>query len=209
MLEQMIQFLLERFSEMGYTGVIVLMAVQASFIPFPSEIVIPPAAYLASQGQMNFFLIIFSGIIGSLIGSLTNYFLARSLGRTVVYRLVETRLLKLLMLNSEKIEKSEAYFNKYGSISIFICTLIPGIRQLISIPAGIAKMNLRNFIFYTGLGAGIWTTILALLGYYFGANQELIMSYSKEISLVIFLLVLIFGGLILLKHKKKKKSLYK
>ena len=209
MLEQMIQFLLERFSEMGYTGVIVLMAVQASFIPFPSEIVIPPAAYLASQGQMNFFLIIFSGIIGSLIGSLTNYFLARSLGRTVVYRLVETRLLKLLMLNSEKIEKSEAYFNKNGSISIFICTLIPGIRQLISIPAGIAKMNLRNFIFYTGLGAGIWTTILALLGYYFGANQELIMSYSKEISLVIFLLVLIFGGLILLKHKKKKKSLYK
>lgn len=209
MLDQMIQFFLERFSEMGYTGVIVLMAVQASFIPFPSEIVIPPAAYLASQGQMNFFLIILSGIIGSLIGSLTNYFLARSLGRTVVYRLVETRFMKLLMLSTEKIEKSEAYFNKYGSISIFICTLIPGVRQLISIPAGIAKMNLRNFVFYTGLGAGIWTTILALLGYFFGANQELIMSYSKEISLVIFILIVVSGFFIIVKHKKKKKSLYK
>lgn len=209
MLQQMVEFLLDRFMKMGYTGIIVLMGVQSSFIPFPSEVVIPPAAYLASQGQMNVYLVILCGIIGSILGSLTNYFLAKYLGRSVVYRLADTKLLRLMMINSSKIEKSEAYFNKYGNISIFICTLIPGVRQLISIPAGIAKMNLGNFIFFTALGAGIWTSILAVLGFYFGENQELILAYSKEISIIILLIIIISLSLIIIKYKKKKKMLYK
>ncbi|MDD4156014.1 MAG: DedA family protein [Candidatus Cloacimonetes bacterium] len=209
MLDQMVQFILDKFSQMGYSGVTIMMTIESSFIPFPSEVVIPPAAYLASKGELNLYLVILSGIIGSILGALINYFLAFFLGRAVVYRLAETRFLKLCMINTHKIQRAEQYFNKYGILSTFIGRLIPVIRQLISIPAGLSKMNLGSFVLFTAIGSGIWTVILAMFGYYFGENQEFILENIKIISYG-FLLIFIIGlSLYYLRYKKNKKSLYK
>ena len=141
--------------EIGYLGITLLITIESSFIPFPSEIVIPPAAYLAQQGEMNIFLVILAGIIGSLLGALINYFLAYTLGRKVVYSLVNLKIFRFLLINKEKVVKAEEYFLKYGNFSTFMGRFIPAVRQLISIPAGFSKMNLKNFILYTSLGSGI------------------------------------------------------
>ncbi|HPY96071.1 MAG TPA: DedA family protein [Candidatus Cloacimonadota bacterium] len=201
-------FFMGKFSQMGYTGIIVLMTIESSFIPFPSEIVIPPAAYLASQGQMNLFLVIASGVAGSLIGALINYFLAVWLGRSLVYKLADTKLVHMMLIDRGKIEKAEEYFNKYGNMSTLIGRLIPAIRQLISIPAGLARMDLKRFIFFTTLGAGVWNVILALLGYYFGENKALLHLYYEEIKIGIILVVIAAAIFIIVRYfYKKNKSL--
>ncbi|MBU1255318.1 DedA family protein, partial [Patescibacteria group bacterium] len=148
--------------KIGYIGITLLMTVESSFIPFPSEIVIPPAAYLAQQGQMNIFLVIIAGIAGSLFGALINYYLAYTLGRKAIYSLI----------NKKKIVKAENYFLEYGNASTLLGRFVPAVRQLISIPAGFFRMSLKSFILYTSIGSGIWVIILAILGYAFGANQE-------------------------------------
>jgi membrane protein DedA with SNARE-associated domain len=200
-------FFMDRFKDMGYTGIIVLMTIESSFIPFPSEIVIPPAAYLASKGDMNLFLVILSGVVGSIMGALINYFLALFLGRAVIYKLADTKIMHLMMIDRKKIEQSEEYFRKYGNMSTFIGRLIPAVRQLISIPAGLAKMNMKMFLFYTALGSAIWNTILALLGYYFGENEQLFKQYYSEIK---YILIFLFASLLLFlafkAYKKKKKK---
>ena len=202
----MIAFLMNTFSKMGYTGIIVLMTIESSFIPFPSEIVIPPAAYLASKGEMNLVLVILAGVFGSIIGALINYFLAVWLGRALIYKLADTKLVHMMMIDREKIEKSEEYFNKYGNMSTFIGRLIPAVRQLISIPAGLARMDLKKFIFFTTLGAGIWNIILALLGYYFGENEALLHLYYEEIKIGIILLVLVAAMYFTLRYFYKKRQ---
>ncbi|MCB5251120.1 MAG: DedA family protein [Candidatus Cloacimonetes bacterium] len=206
MLSSMIAFLMNTFSKMGYTGIIVLMTIESSFIPFPSEIVIPPAAYLASKGEMNLVLVILAGVFGSIIGALINYFLAVWLGRALIYKLADTKLVHIMMIDREKIEKSEEYFNKYGNMSTFIGRLIPAVRQLISIPAGLARMDLKKFIFFTTLGAGIWNIILALLGYYFGENEALLHLYYEEIKIGIILLVLVAAMYFTLRYFYKKRQ---
>jgi membrane protein DedA with SNARE-associated domain len=203
-MENFIRFCLDKFADMGYTGVFILMTIESSFIPFPSEVVIPPAAYLSSKGDMNIFLVIIFGILGSQVGALINYFLAYYLGRVAIYGLASTRFAKICMITPEKIQKSEEYFNKYGSVSTFIGRLIPVVRQLISIPAGLAKMNIFYFLLYTTIGATIWVTILALLGYYFGENQDLIFLYSKEIGIAITVVLIIIIVLYILKKRKMK-----
>ncbi len=125
--------------EIGYLGITLLITIESSFIPFPSEIVIPPAAYLAQQGEMNIFLVILAGIIGSLLGALINYFLAYTLGRKVVYSLVNLKIFRFLLINKEKVVKAEEYFLKYGNFSTFMGRFIPAVRQLISIPAGFLR----------------------------------------------------------------------
>ena len=152
---------------MNYTNITLLMTIESSFIPFPSEIVIPPAAYVASkpESDLNIFLVVLFGTLGAIIGALINYYLALWLGRPIVYKFADSKLGHLLLLSSDKIKKAEDYFNDHGKVSTFIGRLVPGIRQLISIPAGLAKMNLGSFILYTTLGAGIWNTILAFIGY--------------------------------------------
>ncbi len=182
--ETIIGQLLDFFSSMGYPGIVFLMAIESSFIPFPSEVVIPPAAYLAQKGEMDLFLVVISGIAGSLAGAVVNYVLARTLGRAAIYSLAEKRFARFLLITPEKVMKSEEYFIKYGNISTFIGRLIVGIRQLISIPAGLARMKMGNFLFYTTLGSSIWVIILALLGYYFGEKQEVLERYYKEIAIV-------------------------
>ncbi len=195
--------ILNFFSGFGYWGVFFLMTIESSFIPFPSEIVIPPVAYLAAQGQYNIYLVILFGILGSLLGASINYLLAISLGRKMIYSLLETNLAKFLLLNKEKIKKSEDYFLKYGSISTFIGRLVPVVRQLISIPAGFTKMSFRSFIFYTFLGSSIWVSLLAVLGYQLGANSELLAQYYFQIKIVLWTLAVLFVFYLIVKTRKK------
>ena len=189
----------------SYWGVFFLMGIESSFIPFPSELVIPPAAYLAYQGDMNVFLVVLVGILGSLLGALVNYFLAMWLGRPLVYVLVEKRWARMFLLSKSKVEKAEKYFLERGGVSTFVGRLLPAIRQLISLPAGFSRMHLGKFIGFTALGTGVWVSVLAVLGYYFGAQQELIAEYSHLIGSVLLLVVLlaVFGFLFFKKRRGK------
>jgi len=189
--------------KIGYWGVVVLMTIESSFVPFPSEIIIPPAAYLAEQGQFNIYLVIIAGIAGSLLGALINYYLAYTLGRKIIYALAGKRFSKFLLINPGKLVQAEKYFLKYGNLSTFIGRLVPWLRQLISIPAGFSKMDLKRFVFYTSLGSGIWVIILAVLGYAFGSNQALLAGYYKEISLFFIILALTVIVGIIIKRRIK------
>lgn len=155
----------------NYLFVFVFMVVESSFIPFPSEVVVPPAAYLActntgAGADMNIWLVVFFATLGALCGAFINYYLALWIGRPVVYSFADSRMGHALLINREKVEKAEAYFDKHGAVSTFMGRLIPAIRQLISIPAGISKMNVAKFALFTTLGAGVWNGVLALLGFW-------------------------------------------
>ncbi|VBB44329.1 SNARE associated Golgi protein-related protein [uncultured Paludibacter sp.] len=178
-------------NNMNYGTITLLMAIESSFVPLPSEIVIPPAAYIASEpdSKLNIVLIIFFGTLGALLGATFNYFLAFFLGRPLVYKFAESKVGKLFLLSEEKIRKSETYFNNKGKISTFIGRLIPGIRHLISIPAGLARMNYGAFALFTVLGAFIWNVCLALMGYFAHGQADLINKYSHEFSIIIVVLV--------------------
>lgn len=151
----------------SYWVIIALMAVESSFIPFPSEVVVPPAAWYALQHptETNFFLVILAATLGANIGALINYYLAAWLGRPVVYKFADSRLGRLCLLSGEKLEYAEAYFRKHGATSTFVGRLVPAVRQLISIPAGLSRMSMPTFLLYTTLGAGSWNVVLALIGY--------------------------------------------
>ena len=180
---------------MNYGSIVVLMTVESSFIPFPSEVVIPPAAYVAdNEGSslhvthsypVNVLLVVLFGTIGAILGAIINYVLSMWLGRPIIYAFADSRVGKMLLLSSEKIRKAEDYFNDHGKVSTFVGRLIPGIRQLISIPAGLAKMHFGWFLLYTFLGAFLWNTILALLGYIAHGQMDLIHAYSHELSIAI------------------------
>ena len=185
-------------SHMNYATISALMAIESSFIPFPSEIVIPPAAYVANDPTsslhatdsypLNVLLIVLFGTLGAMIGAIINYLLAMWLGRPIIYAFADSKLGHLCLLSAEKVKKAEDYFNDHGKVSTFVGRLIPGIRQLISIPAGLCKMHFGWFLFYTFLGAGIWNVVLALLGYVAGGQKELIDAYSHELSIAIMVL---------------------
>ena len=182
-------------ANMNYTAVGVLMTVESSFIPFPSEVVIPPAVYVASNPDsasgMNIWVIILVGTLGAMLGAFINYFLSRWLGRPIIYAFVDSKLGHALMLSGEKMERAEEYFNKHGNISTLIGRLVPVVRQLISIPAGLSKMNIGSFALYTFIGAATWNCILALLGYlaYQAADPTVIERYSHLLSIIILALV--------------------
>ena len=184
MIEHFASLLTEWIFHLGYPGIFLLMAVESSFIPFPSEIVLVPAGYLAYQGEMNIFLILLAAVLGSLVGAFVNYFIALYLGRRFILRFG-----RYFFISEETLYKLDTFFQNHGHISTFTGRLIPGIRQLISIPAGIAKMNKTEFTLYTALGAGIWSLVLILLGYFIGQEQELLQRYLKEITLITLLMV--------------------
>jgi len=192
-------------NHINYFTVMLLMAIESSFIPFPSEIVIPPAAWKAAQGDLNIFLVTLSGSIGALIGALFNYYLALYLGRIIIYRLAETRLAHLLLINRQGVEKAEAYFLKHGNSSTFLGRFIPAIRQLISIPAGLAKMKIRPFIFYTLLGSGLWNIILAILGYSLYSQKDRLEKYYHEISMGFLIIGILFIAYLVFRAFKNKK----
>jgi len=199
----MLSFFLEIINNLGYGGIVFLMAVESSIVPLPSELIIPPAAYLASQGEMDIFLVIISGTIGSVIGALINYFLARTLGRAIIFGIAESRFGKMLLLSQKKIEKAEEFFLRYGNASTFFGRLVPVVRHLISIPAGFSEMKLRNFIFYTAIGAFVWVSVLASLSYYLGEKQEIIFRYYKEGFYGLFLILAIYG---IYRWRKRKQK---
>lgn len=193
---------------MNYVTVTVLMTIESSFIPFPSEVVIPPAAYVACNegSDMNILLIVLFGTLGSLIGALINYFLSKWLGRPIIYKFADSKLGHLCLLSGEKVQKAENYFNEHGNISTFVGRLIPAIRQLISIPAGLAKMKFSNFVCFTLLGAGIWNAVLAALGYFAHGQQDLINKYSHELGYIIAGIVCLLIVFYIVKRLLKKKN---
>lgn len=193
---------------MNYATITILMTVESSFIPFPSEVVVPPAAYIASQpdSHLNIFLVVLFATIGALIGALINYFLALYLGRPIVYKFADSKIGHLLLLSKDKIIKAEDYFNERGNTSTLVGRLVPVIRQLISIPAGLARMNMASFLLYTFIGAGIWNIILAFLGYILHGQQDLINKYSQELSYLFLIVVILFIGYFIIKQVLKKRK---
>lgn len=193
-------------ANLNYFTVALLMAIESTFMPLPSEIVVPFAAYKAAQGDLNVFLVVLFGTLGALCGSLINYFLARYLGRPLVYKFAGSGIGRLFLLSEDKVRHAEEYFVRNGRSSTFIGRLVPGVRHLISIPAGLARMNLRDFVFYTFIGAGIWNIILAVVGFYLYEIREQIYPYLGYIMLALgagFVAYLIIKGRM---NRKNKES---
>lgn len=198
MIKEVAQTIVDLIFEWGYIGIFLLMTIESSFIPFPSEIVLIPAGYLAHQGELNLGMIMGAALGGSMLGAFINYFLAFFLGRKILLRYG-----KYFFISKQSMEKMDRYFLKHGAISTFIGRLIPGIRQLISIPAGLSKMSLVTFSTYTALGAGIWALILVMLGYFIGENQDMIDNYLKQITIVVLVLLVLLGFWYTYKNKKR------
>lgn len=200
------------FEHINYWTVTLFMAIESSFIPFPSEAVVPPAAYKAAAGEMNIFLVVIFATVGANIGALFNYGLARWLGRPFVYKFAASRLGHLCLVDEEKIRRSESFFEKYGIIATLIGRLVPVIRQFISIPAGLAKMPISTFLIYTTVGAGIWNIVLAGIGYYlhsFVPKEQLmdkVYEYSHAIGYSIAAVVALGLAFLVIKSFLKKKA---
>lgn len=210
-MESLIQFCLDH---LNYWTVMLFMAIESSFIPFPSEAVVPPAAWKAAvTGEMNVFLVVVFATVGALIGAFINYYLAVWLGRPIVYKFANSRIGHMCLIDEEKVQNAERYFDKHGAVSTFVGRLVPAVRQLISIPAGLARMGLGRFVLYTSLGAGVWNAILAVLGYYMASipgmqTEEAVMNkvkeYSSEIGIVFIVLAVAVVAYLLYKGFKKK-----
>jgi membrane protein DedA with SNARE-associated domain len=192
-----INWLVESIGAMGYPGIFILMAMESSVIPIPSELIMPPAGYLAQAGQMNMVIAILCGIFGSLFGAYVNYFAAHYLGRPLILKYG-----RYVWITEEKFMKVETFFLNHGEISTFIGRLLPVVRHLISLPAGLAGMNHLKFSLYTLLGAGIWVTILTWIGYFIGSNQALIMQYSHQALIG----VLVLSGVLIIIYVKRQSK---
>jgi membrane protein DedA with SNARE-associated domain len=190
-------------ANLNYFTVFLLMTVESSFIPFPSEVVIPFAAYKAAEGNLNIFLVVLAGTVGALTGAVINYYLAKYLGRPLVYKFAGSTVGRILLLSKEKVEHAEEYFIRNGKSSTFIGRLVPAVRQLISIPAGLARMSMRDFIIYTAAGAGIWNIILAVIGYYIYDLRDKIFPYLDDILIA---LGVIFVGYLVIKGVVQKRK---
>ncbi len=177
MLHTAVTWLTDVIFQLGYLGITLLMALESSLVPFPSEVVLPPAGYLAAQGRMSGPLIFGAGLLGSMIGALFNYFLAAKLGRPILHKYG-----KYMLIKEASLVRSEEFFRRHGEISMFIGRLIPVIRQLISLPAGLARMRLDLFAFYTALGAGIWCGILTYIGWYLGRHATVIADFDHLVA---------------------------
>ena len=198
---------------LNYWVVTLFMAIESSFIPFPSEVVVPPAAWKAMTDEsLNVFLVIVFATVGADIGALVNYYLSKVLGRPIIYRFADSRFGHLCLINRAKVEQAEQYFREHGAASTFFGRLVPAVRQLISIPAGLSGMKLGTFLLYTSLGAGVWNTILALIGYAIYQYTDIkttedvyVMAthYSHEIGYVLLAAALLIVGVMIYRHKKK------
>jgi len=177
MFHQFVAWLSNTVGQWGYPGVVMLMALESSFFPFPSEVVIPPAAYLAATGKMNLGMVLLCGTLGSLLGALFNYWISLKFGRPFFEKYG-----RYLLVSPGSLEKADRFFERHGNISMFIGRLLPGIRQYISLPAGLSRMNLFSFCAATVLGAGLWVSVLSGLGYWFGRNEQLVLQYLSRIT---------------------------
>jgi membrane protein DedA with SNARE-associated domain len=180
MFHQFVAWLADTVGQWGYSGIVMLMALESSFFPFPSEVVIPPAAYLAATGKMNIGMVILCGTIGSLLGAVFNYWVALRFGRPFFQKYG-----RYLLVSYRSLEKADRFFEHHGHISTFVGRLLPGIRQYISLPAGLARMNIFAFGAATVLGAGIWVLALASMGYWLGRNEQLVLQNLNWITLIL------------------------
>lgn len=211
---QSVEFIQWCLDHLNYFTITLLMAIESSFIPFPSEVIVPPAAYKAAVSHdLNVFLVVIFATIGADIGALVNYYIAKILGRPLVYRFANSRIGHICLINVEKVKNAEDYFEKRGALSTFIGRLIPAVRQLISIPAGLSKMKLSTFLLYTTLGAGIWNIILAIMGYSLSAvvkSEEELMTkvteYSRELGFLFLGIGIFIVLFIAYKTLKKRKT---
>jgi len=204
-IDSLVSWIVETIGAMGYPGIVALMFLESSFFPFPSEVVMVPAGYLASKGEMNIFFVILAGIGGSVLGALFNYYLAMRLGRPLIIKYG-----RYVGITERVFGKVEDYFKEHGEISIFIGRLIVGIRQYISLPAGLSRMRLDRFVIYTALGAGIWVIILTVIGYLVGSNEELIRVYVRKSTLYLLGFVALLAYFyVRYKRKKVKARSYK
>lgn len=193
-------WLVDTIGKMGYTGIVSLMFLESSFFPFPSEVVMPPAGYLAWKGEMSLSLVLLSGIAGSLLGALFNYWIAVKLGRPFLLKYG-----KYFFVSPESIDKADKFFQKHGHVSTLVGRLLPVIRQYISLPAGIARMPMKTFMLFTTIGAGAWVTVLTFAGYLLGEHQDMLKEYLHIITIAcIGLAVLIAGGYILYLRRRRK-----
>jgi len=199
-MHEIVDFIVNIAREFGYWGIFIMMFLESTLFPFPSEVAMIPAGYLAAKGEMNLCFAIFVGTAGSLLGAMFNYFLAKKYGRKGILKFG-----KYFFFTEEKLQMVEEYFRKHGSFSTFVSRLIPGIRQLISLPAGLAKMHLGKFSFYTVAGAGIWVAVLAFLGYFIGENEALIKEYLRQIIIGTLALIALATLVYVYVNKRAKK----
>ena len=202
MIHEIANTIVQYIGDMGYWGIFLLMFLESTFFPFPSEIIMIPAGYLAFKGEMNVYIVVLIGILGSVAGALFNYYLAVHFGRAFILKYG-----KYFFIKEETLDKLEAFFTKHGELSTFNGRLIPGIRQLISLPAGLARMNIAKFSFYSGLGAGIWVIVLVALGYLLGSKEELISEYLQNATLIAIIAVVFITIFYVIRHKRRKEIL--
>jgi membrane protein DedA with SNARE-associated domain len=202
MIHDIAAYLVDLIGDMGYWGIFLLMFLESTFFPFPSEVIMIPAGYLAYKGEMNLYIVVLIGILGSVAGALFNYYLAMHFGRNFLLKYG-----KYFFIKAETLDKLEAFFQKHGELSTFNGRLIPGIRQLISLPAGLARMNLLRFTFYSALGAGIWVVVLVALGYLLGSNEALISEYLHTATLIALISVVFITVFYIIRNKRREKIL--
>ena len=187
---------------LNYWVITLLMAIESSFIPFPSEVVVPPAAYLAASGDngLNVFLVVLCATVGALIGALINYTLALYLGRPLVYKFANSRIGHICLIDEEKVRIAEQYFDRHGAIGTFVGRLVPAVRQLISIPAGLARMGMGRFLLYTAMGAALWNSVLAAIGYYLASvvPYDQLDTAVAEYAVYLKVAMLVLGGIVVL-----------
>jgi len=198
MLHDIINWLVTTIGSMGYIGIFLLMAMDSSIVPIPSEIIMPPAGYLVHQGKMDMTLVILSGTLGSLFGAYANYFAARWLGRPLLIKYGH-----YVLISEEKFASIEKFFLSHGQISTFIGRLLPVVRHLISLPAGLAGMSHFKFTLYTTAGAFLWVSILTLIGYFIGHNEALIREYSHQVVIGVIVLSVVLVSVYVIMHKRK------
>ena len=202
MIHEIANTIVQYIGDMGYWGIFLLMFLESTFFPFPSEIIMIPAGYLAFKGEMNVYIVVLVGIFGSVAGALFNYYLAIHFGRKFILKYG-----KYFFIKEETLDKLEDFFIKHGELSTFNGRLIPGIRQLISLPAGLARMNVAKFSFYSGLGAGIWVIVLVALGYLLGSKEELINEYLQNATFIALISVVFITLFYIIRVKRRKKIL--
>jgi len=199
-MESFVKFIVDMVGNWGYPGIIIMMTIESSFIPFPSEAVMIPAGYLAQQGKMSLPLAIISGVFGSMLGAYFNYYLSIWLGRPVLIKVAGW-----FGISEKKFNKVDIFFHNHGEITTFVGRLIPYVRQIISCPAGLARMNIAKFSIYTAAGAGLWVTVLAFLGYFIGRNKELLKQYSRTITIILLIFcVLIVAIYVYVKQRRAR-----
>ncbi|MBI2402132.1 MAG: DedA family protein [Gemmatimonadetes bacterium] len=206
MVSNFINWLVETIFQLGYPGIVLLMAVESSFFPLPSELIMPPAGYLAAQGRMNAAWAVVAGTAGSVLGALFNYFLAQKLGRPLLYRYH-----RYLLVSVSSLERSEAFFRRHGEMGTFLSRLLPVVRHLVSLPAGLAHMRLDRFVGYTAAGAALWCVILTAIGWYVGRHaaaleREVVQHYSTVATLVLLPAMAVAIAIYVLRRRRQARS---